>query len=142
MKKIFIFGLIALFCTGCNNAKTDEHRSEKRQEAEAAGQICIEKAREALSRRDLKAAREQILSLRENYRLALDAREDGILIMDSIELFEAQKALQTADSLLQTCTDSASARFQELKANFDEQCQRIKFYHRKIQHDKANQTKH
>ena len=141
MKKILIPCLLALALTGCNSAKKDNGWSEKRQEMEAEGQKCLTAAREAIERKDLATAREHIVLLREKYRLALDAREEGILLMDSIELFEAQEALQQADSLLQTCTDSASARFKELKTNFDEQCQRIRFYHRKIQHDKANKQK-
>ena len=47
-------------------------------------------ARNAYIEHDYTAARDTILSLRKHYPLALEARRQAILLMDSIELMDAQ----------------------------------------------------
>lgn len=141
-KHLLFCSLFAWLLLGCQDAKTEKKRSEKGLEMERGGQDCLRKARTALERKDYATARQHVETLRKDFYLALNAREEGILLMDSIALFEAQDELQALDEKLQKTDTSQTSKRKLLQAAFDEQCQKIKFYHRKIQHDKTNKKKH
>lgn len=95
--------LAALFCvlvlTGCERKPDDEQQ----------GQQMLTQARYAYIEHDYDAARDTILSLRRRFPMALEARRQAILLMDSIELMDAQ-----GDSL------------------------KTEFFRRKLEHDKLN----
>ena len=95
MKKS-IFFLLAL-SVACNHQPSDEEK----------GQRMLSAARNAYIEHDYAAARDTILSLRKRYPLALETRRQAILLMDSIELMDAQ-----GDSL------------------------KVEFFRRKLEHDK------
>lgn len=78
MKK-YVFFLLAL-SVACNRKPSDEEM----------GQLMLSAARNAYIEHDYAAARDTILSLRKHYPLALEARRQAILLMDSIELMDAQ----------------------------------------------------
>ena len=61
--------------------------------------------------------------------MALSAREEGILLMDSINLFEAEEQFRTA------CEDSTAASARE---SIEDLQQKICFYQRKLEHDKKS----
>ena len=78
MKKS-IFFLLAL-SVACNHQPSDEEM----------GQRMLSEARNAYIEHDYAAARDTILSLRKRYPMALETRRQAILLMDSIELMDAQ----------------------------------------------------
>ena len=71
--------------------------------------------------------------MRKDCYLALDARGEGILLMDSIDLQQARVDLALTDSLLRVGCDTVE------QADFDEACRKVQFYERKIQHDRSRQ---
>lgn len=58
--------------------------------AEDMGQKMLQEARTAYAQGDYAAARDTILSLRKRYPTAFEARRQAILLMDSVELMDAQ----------------------------------------------------
>ncbi len=118
--------------------------SHKRQADERKAQIYLRAARAALEQRAFEQAKTHIIDMRKSCRLALTARENGILIMDSIDLLAAQYRLQQIDSLMQTTPykDNTSDEAKALNQKFEAQCQEIKFYQRKLQHDLQQRHRH
>ncbi len=124
--------LVCLLLTSCNLfSKKENAYSEEREKMETEGQKYLTAAREALRTYDFDKAKAQIKALRDKCPRAITARQQGILLSDSIELTQAQKELQRTDSLLQI------RKTIELEAAFEELCEKVKFYHRKLQHDKS-----
>ena len=71
--------------------------------------------------------------MRKDCYLAIDARKEGLLLMDSIDLCLARQELATVDSLM--CAGNKSVS----QDNFDEACRKVQFYERKIHFDKKRQ---
>lgn len=117
---------------------TAQEQSERRQHDETAAQPLLHQARQALAQKDFKTARISIKTLREDCPYALTAREKGLIVMDSIDLVEAQTQLIRQDSLLRNCAGSCKLR----QAKYDELVQRVKFYQRKIRHDQQQSQLH
>ncbi len=132
MKNLIIVVLTGLLLVGC----------KKEANPEAEGNDYLHRARLELGAGNYEAARQKIKQLREDVPLALNARESGILLMDSINLAEAQESLRVNDSLLQVNAHADRGTKDSLQAKFDEDCQKIKFYHRKLQHDRKNKKQH
>ncbi len=126
--------MIALVFVLPMNGSMSKSDSEKAR-METKGRAYLDSARAALKSKDYEGAKEKIIELRRRCPRAIEARKMGILLMDSIELAEAQTELQKADSIMQAdSTRRDNARFEEL-------CEKVKFYHRKLQHDiEKNQT--
>ena len=116
---------------------TGNTQSEARQADEARAAIWLQEARKAISEEDFNCGRCLIDSIRKETRMALDAREWSILLLDSIELREAQIELGKTDSIIQQGINTDS-----LTQAFEEQMRRVKFYQRKLEHDKTNYRKH
>lgn len=124
---------LGLLCvlTMCFACKENKHKdwSEARTKMEQKGQAYLMLSRQALSEKDFTTAREKVNLLRKECELALSAREEGILLMDSINLFEAEEQFQTA------CEDSTAASARE---SIEDLQQKICFYQRKLEHDKKS----
>ncbi len=123
-----IFG-IALSLLSCGNGKSASVL--EREKLEAKGLIFLDSARSAMQNGDYEKARAYITTMRKECQRAINARTNGILLLDSIELTAAQDDLQMAGARL----DSNDT--QENREAFDECHNKVKFYHRKLQHDKA-----
>ncbi|MBR1732279.1 MAG: hypothetical protein IJ729_00850, partial [Alloprevotella sp.] len=107
-------------------------RSDERQ-----GGLWLAEARSAMGQGDWGTARVRVDSIRLRTPLALDAREDAILLLDSVELLSAQAELTHTDSLIQ-----AGVRSDSLTRAFETQMGRVKFYHRKLNYDRGNRKTH
>jgi len=90
------FGLFFIVACGKDNTPTDEEQ----------GAVMLVQARQAYQSGDYSASRDTILSLRKRFPLAIEARKQAILLLDSVELMDAE-----GDSLKQ------------------------EFFRRKLQHD-------
>ena len=90
---------LGLLCvlTMCFACKENKHEdwSEARTKMEQKGQAYLMLSRQALSEKNFTTAREKVNLLRKECELALYAREEGILLMDSINLFEAEEQFRT-----------------------------------------------
>lgn len=130
---------LALCCVWAVSCKSDksaepaephEDYSEARVEMEAEAQEMLADARRQMDEGRCDAAKQTIEQMREDCYLALSARAEAILLMDSIDLRKAKDELIRQDSLMQARQDS------EDKAGFDEACRKVQFYERKLQFDK------
>ncbi len=103
----------------------------EREQIENKGRLYLDSARHALAQNDFDKSRMYIMTLRREVPRAINAREAGILLLDSIEIAATSHELHHVDSLMQIEATS------ELQRQFDELCEKTKFYHRKLQHDKS-----
>ena len=100
---------------------------------EKEAQVRLAQARSLLAAGRQGEAKVVVEQLRKDCYLALDARVEGILLMDSIDLQQARVDLALTDSLLRVGCDTVE------QADFDEACRKVQFYERKIQHDRSRQ---
>lgn len=108
-----------------------EQYSEERRVMETEAQTRLSQARQQLEAKQYDAAKSTIKKMRKECYLALHAREEGILLMDSIELKLAQDNLVKVDSLLQKGDVQAKQQFQNA-------CQKVQFFERKLMYDKKS----
>ena len=99
-------------------------------EDEAQGQVLLKKARNQIKAGQLKEAKLSVAQIREQHMLAINARKEGILLMDSIELQSARETLAYVDRVIQ-----AGEKSDSLLGVFDRLCEQVKFYERKLDHD-------
>ncbi|MEG1581202.1 MAG: hypothetical protein RR386_08080 [Bacteroidaceae bacterium] len=131
MKKLLIKSTVLLLTVSCGNAPDIEQN----------GYDCLRQARTSLGANDFKIARRHIETLRNDFPLALNAREEGILLLDSIYLFEAQMNLNYAIRLLRDKSLPKALRDSTLMRK-DEAEQKMNFFSKKLEHDKKNQAVH
>lgn len=138
MKKFTLAAVCLLCLAGCQNDNKKAGWSKARTEMEVQAQVCLKDARAALERADYTTARAKVEEIRSQYNLALNAREEAILFMDSVDMRQATQELQRVNQLIHTQPENQDS----LKAVADELSQKIKFYLRKLEHDKKNRQEH
>ena len=124
MKKIGLLFVSCLFLVGCGNALTE------REKAELGGAQLINQAREAFVGSDYTTAVVLIDSIRNAFPLALNAREEGILLKDSVLLEQAREELRNAKEIAGDTID------------MEELHMKVTFYERKLQHDLEQKKTH
>lgn len=135
MKTSLILVIFAAALVSCGQ------RQAAAPDPEVEGQAWLGKARTALRDSDFAAARRAIDSLRSQCAEALNAREQGILLLDSIELAEARLQLADAQKAASQqgldiyARDSVDTHLDRMKA-------KVQFFERKLQHDCENAKKH
>ena len=138
MKHIFSLpgaALLAVTLASCGSEKAHPEWSDARCAMEERGQIWLARSRQALAEGRFDDARQAIDSLRRTCDLAFDARHEGILLMDSIDIAHATAIMQkAADSLAAGVSTKAEA--DSLQQVIDENNQKCEFYTRKLRHDK------
>lgn len=142
MKNKFFPILLVAALTACDGSKAPEaNYSERRTQMEQQGEVYLQKARTLLQAKNFDEARVWIDSLRQVCPLALNAREAGILLLDSLELASARDSLVEVDARLTggALSDTETVACQR---TYDELCQRVKFYQRKLKHDRDNRKEH
>ena len=132
--------LFMVVLSACQSSTPQQ--SEARQKDEAKAVTILAKARTALYQKRYNDAKKNLRSLRSTCPLALNGRENGILLMDSIEIASTADRLRVADSLVQDEMQRRGSVNAQTQAHFDELCQQAKFYHRKLQHDKDQRKNH
>ena len=138
---------VILFCvalaTSCGNQeKQTEHTadySQARLQDEQGGAEYLDSIRQSIVVKNWEQGKSQIEKLRQKYPLALDAREQALLLWDSICWMEAEAELIRVDAWLQPGGGSQTASKAEcdsMRAAFDELFRRVEFYKRKLVYDK------
>ena len=108
---------------------------------EQQGQLWLAKARAALRGSDYTLGRAAIDSLRRQCAEALNAREEGILLLDSIDLAEAHVQLEQAEqAALQQGLDIYAR--DSVDTNLDRAATKVRFYETKLDRDRTNIQKH
>lgn len=102
--------------------------SNNRKIMEQEAQRKLQTARVFMQKGDFAQAKKTIEAMRKKDYLAITARKEGILLMDSICLQEAKMQLTKTDSLQQVGEASGT--------QLEEACQKVQFYERKLQFDK------
>ena len=118
--------LLPLLLAGCSLFSSDPKEKEKKTYSE-------NRARVFLASGCLNEAKAEVEKMRSDCYLAISARNEGILLMDSIDIRLAQAELAHIDSLLRLGVDSVNEN------HFNEACGKIQFYERKLQHDLKQQ---
>ena len=147
MKKIIPLALACLLAGACSSEKKDPN-------LEAAPML--DAAHTLMQNKNYDAARDTVQAMREKYPTAFDARRQGILVMDSIELLQAQDSLAVLDAIFQKENrklDSISRQNNRgknspfydqknkvfyLRQNLDEMSAKVKFFLRKIEEDQKS----
>lgn len=124
-----LFCLCAMSLTSCKKGdqssssqekpKDEIQASQHRLQDEQRAKGYLDRARAEMNAGNYDAAREAIKEMRDSCYLALEARENGILLLDSIDLMHAQ-------------TDNSSS---------DKET-RIEFYQKKLEYDIMAKKKH
>lgn len=104
IKSLILSAFAILVLCACSEKDKKTDWSEKRQLMETRAQEMLSGARQALIRQDFEKAKNTIEAMRTQCNLALEARQQGILLMDSIYLQEAVNKMMQADSLMKTQT--------------------------------------
>ena len=126
-----VFGLVIMFFSACG----------QKNNSEVGGQACLTEARKAFKSNDFSSARNCIEKMRKEFPMSLNAREEGILLLDSINLAEARVQLEVwqekmgQSGLLRISQDT-------LSFNLDEAQQKVRFFEKKIEHDKTKVKHH
>lgn len=133
--------VFVLMSCGQKEEKADDtaHYSQARLEDEERGAVYLDSIRTSILGKDWAKGKEQIERLRQKYPLALDAREQALLLWDSICWMEAEAELIRVDAWLQPGGGSQTASKAEcdsMRAAFDELFRRVEFYKRKLVYDK------
>jgi len=135
MKHISLAAVFLLaLASGCSAGRDGDKKknySENRTRMEAEAQHRLAAARGQLAHGQADAAKRTIEQMRSDCYLALDGRAEGILLMDSVDLFLAKAELSAIDSLL--CAGDPHAT----QERFEEACRKVQFYERKLQYDRS-----
>lgn len=134
IKSLILSAFAILVLCACSEKDKKTDWSEKRQLMETRAQEMLSGARQALIRQDFEKAKNTIEAMRTQCNLALEARQQGILLMDSIYLQETVNKMMQADSLMKTQTVDSLI----LVPRLEEFGEKIKFYRRKLEHDKQH----
>ena len=124
-------GLLASLGSCSQRSEKEKNYSENRLQMERSAQAMLAEARAHLAASRTDSAAAVVQRMRKQCYLALDARREGILRMDSIDLLRARQSLALTDSLLRAGDSTATT------ADFEEACAKVHFYERKIKHDKS-----
>lgn len=113
----------------------------KEPDYEQQGQVWLNRARTSLRDTDYQLARIYIDSLRERCSMALNAREEAIILLDSIDLAEAREQLHQAKFLAgQTGLDYIAR--DSVDTNLDRAQAKVAFFEKKLSLDIARKEKH
>ena len=127
-----VCALVLTCLASCSLFKSDKNEtdgySDNRKIMEQEAQRKLQTARVFMQKGDFAQAKKTIEAMRKKDYLAITARKEGILLMDSICLQEAKMQLTKTDSLQQVGKASGT--------QLEEACQKVQFYERKLQFDK------
>lgn len=138
MRKLATLLAVALLLPACNPKGDDKKWSSARTEMEKNAQEMLAEARSALNEGKFNKAKSIVEQMRKDCTLALEAREEGILLMDSIDLMQLRSELsQAGDLLLRHPEDSLL-----LQQKVEELSKKMNFYKRKLEHDKQTRQQH
>ena len=111
--------------------------SSVRQSDEVQGQELLNRSRAQLTAKKYDEAERTIEELRKNYPLALTAREEAIVLLDSIYLARSSSELMLIDVESKDGVDVDS-----LRRELEDVVMQKKFYMRKLEYDKTRIKRH
>lgn len=136
-----IAALIAIIplATSCSDKKnSNPDWSEARTEMEAKAQEHLRRARAEYVQGNYDEARHIVEEMSKTCNLAFNAREEGILLTDSIYIAKSSARMSEIEKIVTESPDSLN----RLQPEMEDLSQEIKFYHRKLEFDKKNKKQH
>lgn len=137
-----LLGIVVLMLlAGCSLFESDQERQER------MGAVILSQAREALYAARYDEARDSIMSLRQHTPLAFDARQQAILLLDSIELMAAKDSLAALPPSVRqmhittpTTEDAIAIAKGELPLvdEYERLLVKVQFYERKLLEDQRH----
>lgn len=122
-------------CGGGNSTDGDgQNYSAKRAADEEAARPCLAAGRKALAEKDFATASAKVTELRKSYPMAITAREEALLLWDSIQWMEAEEQLRALDARIQDGAVDADS----LQVELEDLLHRVEFYKRKLAHDRKD----
>lgn len=142
MQRLFLVPLLSLglLCASCHE-KTPKV-SSRRLADESAGRAALARARQQLATQHYDSARATIRTMRRAHPHALTAREDGILLMDSIDLTATRTAIDQLERFPHSPDVPNAHSRRQGSAALPELYRRLRFYERKLQHDHRQRKSH
>lgn len=142
MQRLFLVPLLSLvlLCAGCHE-KTPKV-SSRRLADESAGRAALARARQQLATQHYDSARATIRTMRRAHPHALTAREDGILLMDSIDLAATRTAIDQLEKTPHSPDVPDTHSHRQGSTALPELYRRLRFYERKLQHDYRQRKSH
>lgn len=131
--KLLLLLLLLVSCGSKDNGNSAD--------IEQQGQQWLNKARTALSDSNYALAKDCIDSLRTRTAEALNAREEGILLLDSVNLAEARVELDAAEKAAAQPNLDIYAR-DSVDTNLDRAQTKVRFFERKLSLDKSQKQQH
>ena len=101
----------------------------------------LSQSRQCLAACDYQQAKAFIDSLRRTYPTALNAREEGILLLDSINLAESRVQLDSFEARMASMTLDRIGK-DTMDFFHDEAKEKVRFFERKLQLDKSKKKVH
>lgn len=130
MRKYLLL-LFPLLVVACKNDREVQTEIDVRE-----GTRQLVEARAACLAGHYEAARDSIKAMRLHHRLAIEARRQGILLLDSIELFAARDSFSV---LQRTPASMDSASYAN---EYERLSLKVKFFERKLQEDSKKSKPH
>ena len=148
-KKLYFLIFTLLVLCSCTSKEPDP---------EIGATEMLNTARRLMNEKDYEAAKDSVLLMRQKFPKALKTRTRGIVVMDSIELLQAQDSLAVVDSILQAERSyfntlqkrdhrgnngeyyKQRTKVFHIEQHFDELCAKVKFYLRKIEIDQTTKA--
>ncbi len=115
---------------------------DKKQGVEEKANVFLKYSRSALQAEDFVKAKAYIDTIRSQYPKALNAREEGILLLDSINIKESQKELEDMERKLGEIVNPTPVQKDTLDFYYDEAKEKVRFFKRKLQNDLQNKKVH
>lgn len=149
-KSLTLFALTVVSVLMLSSFSACTTKPERQQSAdEVEGARLLVDARRELSAKHYDSARDSIISLRQHYPLAMDARKQAILLLDSIELLAARDSFDALNRLAQQqymqSLDNPDAPLQLDSATYVDEHERldikVQFFERKLEEDWKSQRR-
>lgn len=121
LPRLLLLPLALVMTTACSSPSQQEI-----DDREGARQL--QDARNALNLKQYDAARDTIMALRRNHPLALQARKQAILLLDSVELFAARDSLAQLPKDEQITSLNIVPEHERLEV-------KVQFFERKLKED-------
>lgn len=131
---IAVVSIVMLMASGCDSKPSTP-------DYEQQGQRWLTLARASLRDADYSLARVYIDSLRTRCAMALNAREDAILLLDSIDLAEAREQLGEAEYMAKQTGLDYIAR-DSFDTRLDRARAKVHFFEKKILYDHQHKEHH
>ncbi len=132
MKQIICLLICTLFLAACQQKENPEEKANE----------YLNLSRASLAVNDFEKAKAFIDSVRVNYPKAFNARETGIILLDSINIAQSKAELKKMEEEMSKIINPDKIAKDTLDFYHDEAKEKVRFFERKLQHDIQNKKSH